>query len=191
MLRPPPWPERRRLTTLSTMPITPDTKNWTWVLERPCPECGFDASAMPASRVAEAIREMLPAWQAVLCRPDVGVRPSDERWSSLEYACHVRDVFTIFAERLHLMLTEDDAHFANWDQDQTAEAARYGSQDPDLVATELTVAGQKLADDFDGVHGDQWARVGYRSDGAEFAVDSFAVYLVHDPIHHLWDVRGD
>ena len=24
------------------MPIVPDDKNWTWVLERPCPECGFD-----------------------------------------------------------------------------------------------------------------------------------------------------
>ena len=27
------------------MSITPDTKDWTWVLERPCPECGFEALA--------------------------------------------------------------------------------------------------------------------------------------------------
>ncbi|PVY29285.1 hypothetical protein C7458_10631 [Williamsia muralis] len=26
------------------MAIVPDTKNWTWVLERPCPDCGFDPS---------------------------------------------------------------------------------------------------------------------------------------------------
>jgi len=26
--------------------IEPDTKDWTWVLERPCPECGFDATAV-------------------------------------------------------------------------------------------------------------------------------------------------
>jgi hypothetical protein len=25
--------------------ITPDTKDWTWVLERACPECGFDPAA--------------------------------------------------------------------------------------------------------------------------------------------------
>ena len=25
------------------MAIVPDTKDWTWVLERPCDECGFDA----------------------------------------------------------------------------------------------------------------------------------------------------
>jgi len=24
------------------MPIMPDTKDWTWVLRRACPECGFD-----------------------------------------------------------------------------------------------------------------------------------------------------
>ena len=27
------------------MPITPDTKDWTWVMERPCPDCGFDLLA--------------------------------------------------------------------------------------------------------------------------------------------------
>ncbi len=36
---------------------------------------------------------------------------------------------------------------------------------------------------------DQWARTGVRSDGAEFTVDSFARYFIHDPIHHLDDVR--
>jgi hypothetical protein len=39
------------------------------------------------------------------------------------------------------------------------------------------------------VRPDQWGRVGLRSDGAEFTVDSFARYFVHDPIHHVDDVR--
>jgi hypothetical protein len=30
--------------------------------------------------------------------------------------------------------------------------------------------------------------VGFRSDGAQFTVESFGRYLLHDPIHHLWDV---
>ena len=29
--------------------IVPDTKDWTWVLERPCPECGFDTAAQSLS----------------------------------------------------------------------------------------------------------------------------------------------
>ena len=26
--------------------IVPDDKDWTWVLERVCPECGFDARSI-------------------------------------------------------------------------------------------------------------------------------------------------
>ena len=30
------------------MTIEPDTKDWTWVLDRPCPECGFPERLVPA-----------------------------------------------------------------------------------------------------------------------------------------------
>jgi DinB superfamily len=170
------------------VPITPDTKDWTWVLERPCPECGFDATGLSGEHVVELLRENVAAWPSVLARPDVADRPSDDRWSPLEYACHVRDVFRLYDQRLGWMLTQDDPHFPNWDQDETAVAERYGAQDPGVVADELAVAGEQLARSFEAVTGDQWARTGQRSDGASFTVETFAVYLVHDPIHHLWDV---
>src|SRR5690242_18838112 len=28
---------------LVTDQVVPDTKDWTWTLERPCPDCGFEA----------------------------------------------------------------------------------------------------------------------------------------------------
>ena len=31
--------------------------------------------------------------------------------------------------------------------------------------------------------------VASRSDGAAFTIDSFSRYLVHDPVHHVWDVE--
>ena len=37
--------------------IEPDDKDWTWVLQRVCPECGFDASDVPGPRVAGWVRE--------------------------------------------------------------------------------------------------------------------------------------
>jgi hypothetical protein len=100
----------------------------------------------------------------------------------------VRDVFRLFDERLALMLAEDDAHFANWDQDATAIEARYDLQDPNTVGRELVAAGEALASRFDSVTGGQWQRTGVRSDGALFTVETFGRYLVHDPTHHLWDV---
>ena len=173
------------------MPIMPDTKDWTWVLERRCPECGFDAATVPPDRVAELIRENAAAWQGVLSSPaGLTERPSDDRWSALEYACHVRDVFRLYDERLGLMLTEDDPTYPNWDQDATAIEDRYNDQDPSVVARELHDAAEALARRFDGVHGDAWSRTGTRSDGARFTVDTFARYMVHDPVHHLHDVSG-
>jgi len=171
------------------MAITPDTKDWTWVLERPCAECGFDASAFDASDASRLLRENAEAWPAVLKRADVAVRPDANTWSPLEYAAHVRDVYRLGQVRIGLMLTQDDPMYPNWDQDATAVDERYGEQDPAAVSRELIEAAAALADDLDRVTGKEWARPGRRSDGARFTVGSFAKYVVHDPVHHLWDVR--
>jgi hypothetical protein len=117
------------------------------------------------------------------------LRPSDDRWSSLEYACHVRDVFELYDYRLHLMLDHDDPDFPNWDQDATAVEDRYNEQDLTTVIADLDAAGRQLAASFDQVEGDTWQRTGNRSDGKHFTVESFARYMVHDPIHHVWDVQ--
>ncbi|MGL5823642.1 MAG: methyltransferase domain-containing protein, partial [Nocardioides sp.] len=116
------------------MPIEPDTKDWTWVLEEPCPECGFDPAATSPGALADVARANVSVWQAALADPNAAVRPADNVWSPLEYACHVRDVHQIFASRLSQMLTEDGPVFANWDQDVTALEERYGEQDPAVVS---------------------------------------------------------
>jgi hypothetical protein len=170
------------------MAIVPDDKNWTWVLERQCDECGFDAQAFERERVGAMVRANAKSWLTVLRSPTVSARPRDDRWSPLEYACHVRDVFRVYDGRLARMLTEDGPHYENWDQDATAIADRYGDQVPMTVSEELTRVAGVLADRFDTVAADQWLRTGYRSDGAAFTIESFARYFIHDPIHHLWDV---
>ncbi|HXR22842.1 MAG TPA: DinB family protein, partial [Acidimicrobiales bacterium] len=150
------------------MTIIPDTKDWTWVLSRPCPDCGFDASKFPSRGVSEELQQRSAAWRPLLARPDAVERPKPTTWSTLEYGCHVRDVFRIFDVRLVRMLQEDDPLFENWDQDATALAGRYGEQQPGRVADELEEAGANLADRLDQVGGDDWSRPGRRSDGATF-----------------------
>jgi hypothetical protein len=174
------------------MPITPDTKDWTWVLERPCPECGFDAQGFPREQVGQMVRDNAAAWQPILARPDgLTSRPTEDRWSALEYACHVRDVYRLYDERLTMMLTQDGPDFPNWDQDAAAVDDRYNEQDPAQVAVDIASNAARIADRFDSVSGDAWRRTGNRSDGARFTVESFARYLIHDPVHHLDDVaRG-
>ena len=173
------------------MALVPDTKDWTWVLDRPCPECGFDANRISPSQVPDRVTTAADEWaQILISSPAVASRPDPDVWSPLEYGCHVRDVFRVFDARLELMLTEDDPTFDNWDQDATAVAERYAEADPDAVAAELDEAGRRFADRLAGVAGAQWDRTGRRSDGAEFTVASFSRYLLHDVVHHLWDVTG-
>ena len=89
-------------------PIEPDGKDWTWVLERACPDCGFDATRVRAADLTGLIEENSAGWRAALTMPGVRIRPEADVWSALEYACHVRDVHRLFDERVHLMLDQDD-----------------------------------------------------------------------------------
>jgi hypothetical protein len=88
------------------------------------------------------------------------------------------------------MLTEDDPAYENWDQDATALADDYASHDPRTVAVELRDEAGAIAAAFDAVPDGSWERTGRRSDGARFTVATLSRYLMHDPIHHLYDVTG-
>lgn len=170
--------------------ITPDDKDWTWVLERPCPECGFDPAGADRTNVARRLRAQGELWAPVLARPGVTVRRVEGRWSDLEYGCHVRDVLRVTDGRLAQMLSQDDPEFANWDQDATAIEDDYVHDEPTRVARELAAAADDLAGRLEGVDDDGWARPGRRSNGSRFTVESLAVYATHDVEHHLRDVHA-
>ena len=168
--------------------IEPDTKDWTWVLERTCPECGFDAPELARERVPDAIRDNATLWEVVLGTEDAAVRPAPHLWSPLEYACHVRDVNQIFDERARLMLSEDGPVFEDWDQDAAAVEQDYGSQDAAKVAEEVSSAAEAVAATYESVPDDGWERTGTRSNGDQFTVDTLARYHLHDLVHHAHDV---
>ena len=128
----------------------PDVKDWTWVLERPCPECGFDAASVPPGTIGALVRANAEAWEQVLARPAGELRRRPAR----------------------------------------AVEERYLEQDPAAVSAQLRGAALELAEVFDGLRGDRWQRPGRRSDGARFDVAGFGRYMIHDPVHHLFDVGG-
>ena len=166
----------------------PDTKDWTWVLERPCPDCGFDPTAQAFADLPGALHDTAMTWSEVLVRADAAERGVPDVWSPLEYACHVRDVHELFAQRVRLMLDEDAPTFANWDQDATALERDYGSQDPATVVVELIEAAGTVAGIYAGVDDDARGRRGMRSNGDRFTVESLGSYHLHDVVHHLHDV---
>lgn len=170
------------------MPIIADNKDWTWVLARACPDCGFDASSTTPATLATTIPALLPRWQQALKRADVEQRPNDSTWSVLEYAAHIRDVFDLFAGRLEAMLATDNPTFSDWDQDQAALDGNYDSLEPSEVSGELVQCGQDAAEAFGAVNSELWERRGLRSNGTEFTILTLSGYFLHELIHHLHDV---
>jgi hypothetical protein len=171
--------------------IQPDTKNWTWVLDRPCPECGFEAGTVATELIPGLVRQNAATWVLLLDDGVIGSgRPDAGTWSSLEYACHVRDVYRRYDGRIELMLTADNPLYPNWDQDESAAEDRYEEQEPATVVSDLMAAAERLAGRLETITGSQWERTGRRSDGATFTIGSISRYMIHDPVHHVWDVTG-
>ncbi|MGI8589382.1 MAG: DinB family protein [Nakamurella sp.] len=166
----------------------PDDKDWTWVLDRSCSECGYDSASIARESVAARLLGATPRWQSALARKDATDRPAPQTWSVLEYGCHVRDVHRMFGERARLILTENDPEFANWDQDETALSQEYWKARPAVVAPEIVEAAAAAARNFTGLSDQQWSRTGRRSNGSVFTMETLAFYYLHDVEHHLHDV---
>jgi DinB superfamily len=181
------------MTTASDPPLLPaDTKAWTFVLERPCVECGFDPAAYGRGQLAPRIRSCATQWQTVLAAPSEAFheRPNPSTWSPIEYACHVRDVLDLFRARAARMVDEDEPRFTNWDQDVAAVAGRYHEQGAGAVATAIVANAHAVGALLDRLPDDAWDRHGTRSDGTDFTVESLTRYMLHDVLHHLVDVGG-
>ncbi|GAA5036325.1 maleylpyruvate isomerase N-terminal domain-containing protein [Terrabacter aeriphilus] len=173
-------------------PSTPDTADWTWVLRRPCPDCGFDADLLPVEEVPAFLRDAGQRYAVRLGRDDARTRPAPGVWSPLEYACHVRDVCDVMRGRLGQVLAGggDTVHFADWDQDATARERQYWRADPDVVAREVTTACDAAATAYALPEGTQWAWPARRSNGSAFTARTLALYFAHDIRHHLRDVTA-
>jgi hypothetical protein len=173
-------------------PSTPDTGDWTWVLTRKCPDCGFVPDDVRADGVPEILQDAKQRYAAVLARAGVRTRPAAGVWSPLEYAAHVRDVCVIMRGRLEQILDGggETVQFADWDQDRAAVDGAYWRSDPEVLGRELEVAFDAAADAFGRPSREQLGWPGLRSDGSPFTVETLGRYFVHDVLHHLWDVRG-
>jgi hypothetical protein len=171
--------------------VTSEKKDWSWVLERACPECHLDTRAIAREEIPALLRANAADWQRALTTVDhPAARPHPDIWSPVEYACHVRDLLVLCDSRLDLMLTQDDPVFANWDGDDAVIRGRYGEQPADRIAAELAAAAATAAGRLQRIGTGQWQRTGRRSDGATYTVETFGRNLVHEAVHHLYDVTG-
>jgi hypothetical protein len=175
---------------MSTAPRQPG--DWTFVLERPCDECGAEVSQIAVPQIADVLRASIEEWCQILVAQDADPgqlmsRPSPSVWSPVEYALHVAEVMDLFQERIYRMLTEDDPRFENWEPEQAASA--YVGKSPAEAASALVGASERFGAIYDSLHPTLWERSGRRSDGYRYTAASLGRYFLHDNFHHLFDVR--
>ena len=165
-----------------------------WQSER-CPECAFDPSAFGPAELPTAVAGLGRRYQAPLTRFLAGedesillARPSPDVWSALAYACHVRDVLSVFDGRIARMLAEDGPELGWWDHEAAVEADGYEKQSPTEVAAAVAANAGALAATLAAVPEEGWARTGTRRDGELFTVLGAGRFALHEGTHHLLDI---
>lgn len=171
-------------------PVAGDTKDWTWVLERPCPECGFDPAKVSVERIPDLITDAAGRFALALQQADAGVRTREGVWSTVEYGQHVADVLEVMTDRLEAILAEEggEARFDDWDQDAAATEKEYWRANTHVTAILVKERAAAAAEAWSEPEGEQWDWPGVRSNGSRFTARTLGTYLVHDLVHHLHDV---
>lgn len=176
--------------TVAPEPSTPDTKDWTWVLERRCPECGFDPATLGPDGIPRIVVEAAARFQLALERADAAVRPEPGTWSVVEYTQHVADVMEVMDDRLALILESEGAgtSFADWDQDAAAVEKEYWRANTHVTGILVKERAAASAEAWGVPSDEQWQWRGTRSNGSDFTAAGLGTYYVHDLVHHLHDV---
>jgi len=169
-----------------------------WIRPEPgwtCPECGFDFDACVPSATPQTIEQLGGRYRIPLSRGLAGedldallrTRPTKGGWSALEYACHVRAVFSLHIALIQRIVTEDQPSLESGNRDDVAVDHDYNGQDPAVVAEELAAAATTLSARLSSVSDDAWLRVGRRGD-FEMTIEWMSRNAVHEGTHHLLDI---
>ena len=104
--------------------------------------CGFVWETVCREEIGGRVRQgSLEIVDELLADP-VGStrRPSERRWSSLEYGAHVRDVLLHLRDRFVIGLVEDHAAFKPLYRDERVDLGLYGGDEVIVVADELAMS---------------------------------------------------
>ena len=175
-----------------------------------CPECGFAAMEIDLQQHAEGepypwryedadsgsagsqIRTACGAAADMLrSEGDVRTRPAQGRWSSLEYACHIRDVLLIQRERVLRALRGHGDEPLPMGRDERVDDDGYNEQDPQNVAVQLEQSAILFVGLLDRLSEAEWTlEVTYAFPQASMrSLRWVAVHTAHEVIHHLHDMN--
>lgn len=176
-----------------------------------CPECGFTSMDIDPQEAAEghpfpwrydesdwgaAGAQIVTACDAAAAmlrsNGDVRTRPVPGRWSSLEYACHIRDVLLIQRERVLKALRGHGNEPLPMGRDERVEDDGYNEQDRHNVAVQLEQSAILFVGLLDRLTESEWAfNVAYAfPESSMRSLRWVAVHTAHEVARHLHDMRS-
>ncbi len=157
-----------------------------------CEDCGFAWVQVRRGEIAPrsiaAARQIANVIGANADR--ARIRPRPERWSALEYAAHVRDVFLTIRDRLVIGLVEDEPGFKPLYRDERVDLGLYKADTATDVAAEVVAAANMLSRLFDAIDTEQLDRIvqyGF-PDPTPRTLLWMGQQAVHESEHHLADI---
>jgi hypothetical protein len=157
-----------------------------------CDGCGFVWAEVPADDIGRRIEQGAEE-AAALCLDAPTGRPEPSRWSSLEYAAHMRDVLLHVRDRVVIALVEDDATFKPLYREQRVDFGLYRFDVPEVVTAELVMAAGLYARTFSCLDEAQLARscVYTFPVAATRSVLWLGQQAVHEVEHHTGDILAN
>ncbi len=160
-----------------------------------CEVCGFVWDRVSPAEVAPRIVLATSKFDRLLKSDPERARrrPTPDRWSALEYGCHVRDVLIHVRDRVVLGAVDDNPTPHALYGSQRIELGLYANEVPSVVGDELRVVGALFGRTFDSLppgFGDRpmfhgWPRAATRT------LSWVAAQALHECEHHLADAQED
>lgn len=169
-----------------------DPSSWHGIVadHQRCAGCGLANGELAARAIGAQVRDEVHAFGELLGEADddaVRWRPTPSTWSALEYGVHVRDLLTVFAERIIRTLAEHDPQLGWWDHEAAIEDGFANESDVSAVVDDLGRNAAKLSEALRLVSDDDWDRPATRRAGERMTIEVQARFALHEVVHHRAD----
>lgn len=158
-----------------------------------CDVCGFVYAGVTPRDVAPRLTAATTSLANVVAASGdvVRIRPSEQRWSILEYACHLRDVLISIRERLILATIVDVPTGVALHREERVERGFYGNDSVDDVAEDIRMMSRLLLTTYAVLtaHDLQRRLIYSPVSPNEVTILWAAAQAVHEAEHHLGDVE--
>jgi DinB superfamily len=157
-----------------------------------CDGCGYEWDALRADEFGPRLRAAVEGFAVALRRSDAYIRPSDDVWSPIEYACHARDVILNLRDRILLGAIEDNPVPHRIYADDRVALGLYANESSETVAIELSVVADLAVRTVDALSPERLTRpIFYPYPRPETRTLLWvASQLLHEVEHHLADIAG-